>query len=54
LCGLAHHAATFFRADVSPTRCAETDGSSPNRLWSELSAGKIEHLDCQVEQDFRR
>jgi hypothetical protein len=50
----AHHAAPFFGANVSPTRRAETDGGSLNRLGRELSTGEVEDFDRQVEEDFRR
>jgi hypothetical protein len=50
----AHDAATLFGADVSPTRCAETDCGSLNWLGREPSTGEIEHFDCQIEEDFRR
>ena len=51
---LAHHATAFFGADVAPTRRAKADGGSLNRPGRELSAGQIEHLDRQIQQDFRR
>ena len=50
----AHDATTFFDADVTPTRRAEADRGSLNRLWREPSTGEIEHFDRQIEQDFRR
>ena len=50
----AHHATAFFGADVAPTRRAEADRGSLNRLGGELSTREIEHFDRQIEQDFRR
>ena len=50
----AHDATAFFGADVTPTRRAEADRGSLNRLGRELSTGQIEHFDRQIEQDFRR
>jgi len=50
----AHDATAFFGTDVTPTRRAEADCGSLNRLGRELSTGEIEHFDRQIEQDFRR
>jgi hypothetical protein len=50
----AHDATAFFGTDVTPTRRAEADSGSLDRLGRELSTGEIEHFDRQVEQDFWR
>jgi hypothetical protein len=49
----AHDATAFFGTDVTPTRRAEADCGSLDRLGGELSTGEIEHFDRQIEQDFR-
>ena len=51
---LAHYATALLGADVSPTSRTETDRGSLNRRWREFSAGEIENLYRQIEQDFRR
>jgi hypothetical protein len=47
--GFTHDATAFLGADVAPTRRAEADRRSLNRLWSELSTGEIEQFHRQVE-----
>ena len=49
----AHNATAFFGTDVTPTRRAEADCGSLDRLGGELSTGEIEHFDREIEQDFR-
>jgi hypothetical protein len=44
----------FFRADVAPPRCAQANSRALNWRLRELSAGKIEHFDRQIEKGFRR
>jgi hypothetical protein len=50
----AQQAASFFRADIPPARGTKTDGRSRDRFGREPSAGDIEQLDGEIEEDFWR
>ena len=41
------------RADVPPARGPETDSLPFYRRWRELSAGDVEHLQREINQDLR-
>lgn len=44
----------LFWADIAPPRSTQANGRSLDRCLRELSTGKIEHFDRQIEQRFGR
>ena len=51
--GLAERLAADLRTDVPPARGAKTNSLPFYRRWRELSAGDVEHLQREIDQDLR-